>query len=110
MVNRIASADAMGDVRDAKPLEATAKQAQSAQRWTRLDLTRIIFNDNISYLSPAEQTLLTKQGRDFYPLGMTVNPEATKRLYQFMESDLRVVIQHSGTQSGQLGTDSRQQP
>ena len=39
------------------------------------------------------------EAKDFYNLGMAVNPEATKKLYRDIESDTGIVIPHSGIQS-----------
>ncbi len=59
---------------------------------------------------PEKIPLFTTQAKDFYDLGMIVNPEKTKKLYQNIENDTGIIIRHSGTQSGQMGADSRPQP
>ena len=36
------------------------------------------------------------EAKDFYDLGMKINPEATKKLYQDIENDTGIIIKHQG--------------
>jgi hypothetical protein len=69
-------------------------------------------NKKIQFCQSAPEQIpnFIAEAKDFYNLGMTVNPEETKKLYQNIENDTGIIIRHSGTQSGQMGADSRQQP
>jgi len=84
----------LGDVRDAKPPVATPTQIQSAQRWTRLDLSRITFNDDISYLSPAEQTLYRNCQSEFFQSLKRLSPKKQremKAVYKWVPDVVKII-------------------
>ena len=56
----------MAELNDAIHQNAKAAQDQSASRLTRLDLSRITFDDDISYLSAAEQERYRNCQSDFF--------------------------------------------
>ena len=55
-------------------------------------------NEKIKFYQSAQEKIpyFIAEAKDFYDLGMTVNPEETKKLYQNIESDTGIVIQHQG--------------
>ena len=55
----------LGRVNNTDHQKAKVMQVQSANRLTHLDLSRITFNDDISYLSVAEQKQYTNVRRSF---------------------------------------------